>query len=162
MSQEVTASRNYYKRLAEELAEADTPQARHQAVLDRHWETMREQDEPDDQYFVGGFQEFHSKTPITVTNKYWPRRFEEMAEDPIPTTIINEAAPDNVIALPKSRSLHAVLCGALTNTQALLSRLEAGVTVPRQEQGEIVRLLYVATRHQVKALAAVLELDGLE
>jgi hypothetical protein len=63
MSQEVTASRNYYKRLAEELAEADTPQARHQAVLDRHWEAQREQDEPDDQYFVGGFQEFHSKTP---------------------------------------------------------------------------------------------------
>jgi hypothetical protein len=63
MSQEVTASRNYYKRLAEELAEADTPQARHQAVLDRHWEAMREQDAPDDQYFGGGFQEFHSKTP---------------------------------------------------------------------------------------------------
>jgi hypothetical protein len=26
----------------------------------------------------------------------------------------------------------------------------------------VVRLLYVATRHQVKALAAVLELEGLE
>ena len=63
MSDDNTASKNYYKRLAEELAEADTPQARHRAVLDRHWETMREQDEPDDQYFVGGFQEFHSKTP---------------------------------------------------------------------------------------------------
>ena len=34
--QEVTASRNYYRRLAEELREADTPQARHQAILDRH------------------------------------------------------------------------------------------------------------------------------
>jgi hypothetical protein len=55
-----------------------------------------------------------------------------------------------------------VLCEALTNTQALLARLEAGVTVPRQEQREIVRLLYVATWHQVKALAAVLELEGLE
>jgi hypothetical protein len=42
------------------------------------------------------------------------------------------------------------------------ARLEAGVTVPRDQQREIVRLLYVATRHQVKALAAVLELDGLE
>jgi hypothetical protein len=41
--------------------------------------------------------------------------------------------------------------------------LEAGrVTVPRQEQREIVRLLYVATRNQAKALAAVLELEGLE
>jgi hypothetical protein len=58
--------------------------------------------------------------------------------------------------------VHAVLCEALTNTQALLTRLEAGVTVPRQEQREVVRLLYVATRHQVKALAATLELDGLE
>jgi hypothetical protein len=39
------------------------------------------------------------------------------------------------------------------NTQALLARLEAGVHVPRSEQREVVRLLYVATRHQVKALA---------
>jgi hypothetical protein len=95
-------------------------------------------------------------------DRYWPRRFEEMAEDPTPTTILNEAAPDNVIALPKARSLHAVLCEALTNTKALLGRLEAGVVVPRSEQREVIRLLYVATRHQVKALAAVLELDGLE
>ena len=50
-------------------------------------------------------------------------------------------------------SMHAVLCEALTNTQALLARLEAGVHVPRSEQREAVRLLYVATRHQVKALA---------
>jgi hypothetical protein len=63
MTDDNTASKNYYRRLAEELAEADTPQARHQAVLDRHWQTMREQDAADDQYFVGGFQEFHSKTP---------------------------------------------------------------------------------------------------
>jgi hypothetical protein len=55
-----------------------------------------------------------------------------------------------------------VLCEALTNTQALLTRLEAGVTVPRDQQREVVRSLYVATRHQAKALAAVLELDGLE
>jgi len=48
------------------------------------------------------------------------------------------------------------------NTQAVLQRLELGVHVSRQEQQEVVRLLYVATRHQVKALAAVLELDGLE
>jgi hypothetical protein len=38
----------------------------------------------------------------------------------------------------------------------------AGVTVPRDRQREVVRLLYVATRHQVKALAAVLEFEGLE
>jgi len=35
----------------------------------------------------------------------------------------------------------------------LLARLEAGVDVPRSEQREVVRMLYVATRHQVKALA---------
>ena len=88
-----------------------------------------------------------------------------MAEDPIPVSLINQPLlPDNdrTLVRPNQRSLHAVLCEALTNTQALLTRLEAGVTVPRDQQREIVRLLYVATRHQVKALAAVLELEGLE
>jgi hypothetical protein len=63
VSDDTTTSKNYYKRIAQELAEADTPEARYQAVLDRHWETQRELDEPDDMYEVGGFQEFHSKTP---------------------------------------------------------------------------------------------------
>jgi hypothetical protein len=49
-------------RVAQELAEFDTPQARYQAVLDRHWESQREQDEPDDMYEVGGFIEYHSRT----------------------------------------------------------------------------------------------------
>jgi hypothetical protein len=40
--------------------------------------------------------------------------------------------------------------------------LEAGVTVPRNQQREVVRMLYVAAQHQAKALSAVLELDGLE
>jgi hypothetical protein len=98
-------------------------------------------------------------------NRYWPRRFDEMASDPVPVTWINERPPpDNVrtFVRPTQRSLHAVLCEALTNTQALLCRLEAGVRVPRQEQREIVRLLYVATRNQAKALIATLELQGLE
>jgi hypothetical protein len=97
--------------------------------------------------------------------KYWPRTSEELAEDPIPRSFINQPLPpDNIRTLlrPNQRSLHAVLCEALTNTQALLMRLEAGVTVPRDQQREIVRLLYVATRHQVRALSAVLELEGLE
>jgi hypothetical protein len=51
---------------------------------------------------------------------------------------------------------------ALTNTQGLLSRLEAGVVVPRDQHRETVRALYVATRRQVRALAATLELEGLE
>jgi len=54
------------------------------------------------------------------------------------------------------------LVESLTNTKALLTRLEAGVHVARNEQREVIRLLYVATRHQVKALAACLELEGLE
>ena len=97
--------------------------------------------------------------------KYWPRTSEELAEDPIPVSLINQPLPpDNVRTLvrPNQRSLHAVLCEALTNTQALLTRLEAGVTVPRDQQREIVRLLYVATRNQAKALIATLELEGLE
>jgi hypothetical protein len=97
--------------------------------------------------------------------QYWPRQFDELAGDPTPVTFINEPVPpDNVRALaqPKARSLHAVLVESLNSTQALLTRLESGVTVPRNDQREIIRLLYVATRHQVKALAAVLELEGLE
>jgi len=98
-------------------------------------------------------------------SRFQPRSIEELAGDPTPVTLIKEPLPpDNVRALvrPMQRSLHAVLCEALTNTQALLARLEAGVTVPGDAQREIVRLLYVATRQQVKALAAVLELEGLE
>jgi hypothetical protein len=98
-----------------------------------------------------------------VSKKYWPRTPEELTDDPIPASLINEPLlSDNVIALPKARSLHAVLCEAQANTQALLTRLEAGVTVPRDQQREVVRELYVQTRRQVKALAAVLELEGLE
>src|SRR5262249_53734571 len=103
------------------------------------------------------------KEVSTSDDKYRPRQLEEIEGNGI--SIINEPIPpDNVRALvpPSQRSLHAVLCEALTNMQALLARLEAGVTVPRDQQREVVRLLYVATRHQVKALAAVLELEGLE
>jgi len=69
--------------------------------------------------------------------------------------------PDNVIPLPKAGSRHAVLCEALTSNRALLPRLELSVVVPKDQQREVVRL-YVATKHQAKALAAVLELEGLE
>ena len=67
-----------------------------------------------------------------------------------------------MVSLPKVRPLHAVLIENLNSTRALLRRLEDGVHVPRQEQREVVRLLYVATRHQVQALTACLELEGLE
>jgi hypothetical protein len=63
MSDDNTASKNYYKRIAQELAEFDTPQARYQAVLDRHWEAQRDWEfEDDDMYEVGGFIEYHSWT----------------------------------------------------------------------------------------------------
>ena len=88
-----------------------------------------------------------------------------MAEDAVPTSLINKPVPpDNVSTLvPRQRSIHAVLVESLNSTQALLTRLESGrICVPREAQREVVRLLYVATRHQVKALTACLELEGLE
>jgi hypothetical protein len=99
-----------------------------------------------------------------LDDKYRPRQFEELVEDSIPTTIINEPVPpDNVATLvPRQRSIYAMLVENLNSTQALLTRLESGVHVPRQEQREVIRLLYIATRNQTKALAAVLALDGLE
>ena len=88
-----------------------------------------------------------------------------MASDRSPVSWLNEPVPpDNVrnIGRAARRPLHAVLVESLNSTRALLQRLEAGVTVPRQAQREVIRLLYVATRHQRDALAAVLELEGLE
>ena len=79
--------------------------------------------------------------------------------------LINEPlAPDNVSTLVrvKQRSLHATLVESLTSMRALLQRLELGVHVPRDQQRETVRALYVQTRRQVQALAATLELEGLE
>ena len=97
-------------------------------------------------------------------DRYWPRQFDELADDPTPVTLINEPVPpDNVATLvPRQRSIYAMLVENLNSTQALLTRLESGVHVPRQEQREVIRLLYIATRNQTKALAAVLALDGLE
>ena len=95
-----------------------------------------------------------------MTNKYWPAQIDEIENRR--SLICEPLPPDNVVSLPKSRPLHAVLVENLNSTQALLLRLEDGVCVPKNAQREIVRLLYLATRHQVKALAAVLELEGLE
>jgi hypothetical protein len=95
-------------------------------------------------------------------DKYRPRSFVLDDPSPDPVSLINEpVAPDNVSTLVRAnqRSFHAVLCEALSNTKGLLARLEAEVHVAREEQREVIRLLYVATRHQVKALAAVLEFE---
>jgi hypothetical protein len=98
-------------------------------------------------------------------DRYWPRDIAEVEEK---VSLINEplVAPDGTTALPvcyRERPLHAVLCESLKQTKELLTRLEArGVYVPKDAQREVVRLLYVATRNQVKALAATLELERLE
>jgi hypothetical protein len=64
VSDDNTASRNYYKRIAQELAEAETPQARAQAILDRHWQSMRDLEFEDDDYIeIGGFRERRSAMP---------------------------------------------------------------------------------------------------
>jgi len=79
--------------------------------------------------------------------------------------LINEPLPpDNVRSIVRAerRSLYAVLIESLNSTQALLARLEAGVHVPCDQQREVVRSLYVATRNQARALIATLELQGLE
>jgi len=95
-----------------------------------------------------------------VTNKYWPAQIDEVEDRP--SLIKEPLPPDNVIALPKTRSLYAMLCQTLIDTQALLARMEAGVQVQHNEQREVVRALYVASRNQAKALIATLELEGLE
>ena len=91
--------------------------------------------------------------------RYWPRQFEELQADAIPRTLINEPMLDNVIALPKPRSLHASLCETLASSRGLLVRLENGVRASPGEAQEVVRELYVATRNQVRALSAALEQD---
>jgi hypothetical protein len=61
-SKEVTASQNYNKRLAEELAEAEAH--KNQLALDRWWESQREfEAEANDYYQVGGYLERWSQTP---------------------------------------------------------------------------------------------------
>ena len=50
----------------------------------------------------------------------------------------------------------------LCSTRALLRQLEDGVSVSNDAQCEIIRLLFASTRHQLKALAATLECEGLE
>jgi hypothetical protein len=55
--------------------------------------------------------------------KFRPRTIEELETDPTPVTLLNEPLPpDNVSTIVRAnqRSLHAVLCEALTNTKGLL------------------------------------------
>jgi hypothetical protein len=96
-----------------------------------------------------------------VTNRYWPRTSEELAEDPIPVSFISQPLPpDNVTALPPkvAHSLHAVLCDALASNRGLLQRLELGMQAPPGEARVAVRELYVQMRRTVAVLSRCLEL----
>ena len=57
-------------------------------------------------------------------DRYWPRQFEEMADDPIPRTLITEPVRDDVgVVVPvRRRSLHSMLAQSLTDTESLLAR----------------------------------------
>jgi hypothetical protein len=54
----------YNRRLAQEYAELDDPRVKAQMQLDRWWQSQRDLEfQEDDMYEVGGFLEYHSKTP---------------------------------------------------------------------------------------------------
>ena len=100
-------------------------------------------------------------------DRYRLADIEKLEEKP---SLINEPIREVIELRPgqSAASLHALLVGVRNQAQALLERLETrGVYVPREGQREVVRALvvralYVATRNQVRALSAVLELEGLE
>jgi hypothetical protein len=70
MSDDNTATKNYYSRIAAEYAELDDPLVKAQMQLDRWWELQRDLDwEEDDVYTVGGFQERWSQTPSYTKSK---------------------------------------------------------------------------------------------
>jgi hypothetical protein len=96
-----------------------------------------------------------------MSSKYWPRTSEELAEDPIPVSFINQPVPpDNVGVLVPSqqRSLHAVIAQSLKDTEALIGRLELGVRVADSGRA-LIRELYVQARKQREVLSAVLRLE---
>jgi hypothetical protein len=96
-------------------------------------------------------------------DRYRPADIAEVEQK---VSLLNEPVHDEVIELrpgQSAASLYALLVGLRNQAQALLERLETrGVYVPSAGQREVVRALYVATRNQVRALAACLELEGLE
>jgi len=70
MSDDNTASKNYYKRIAAEYAELDDPRVKAQMQLDRWWQAQRDfETEFDDYYEVGGFLERWSQTPSFTKTK---------------------------------------------------------------------------------------------
>jgi hypothetical protein len=69
--------------------------------------------------------------------KYWPRQFDEMAEDPVPVSFLNEPLP------AEARPLHAIVAQSLADVEGLIARLETtGVRVADSGRG-LIRDLYV-------------------
>jgi hypothetical protein len=70
MSDDNAYNKNYYRRIAEELAEADEPRNRAQAQLDHWWQAQRDFETGfDDFYECGGFLERWSRTPSYTKSK---------------------------------------------------------------------------------------------
>jgi hypothetical protein len=67
-------------------------------------------------------------------DRYHPRQFDEITDNG--TSLINEVPPENVVSIVRTgeRPIHTVLVESLNSTQALLTRLENGVHVPRNNQ----------------------------
>ena len=69
------ANKNYNKRLAQEYAELEDPLVKAQMQLDHWWQMRRDlEEELDDTYMVGGFQERWSQTPSytkSTRDRYW-------------------------------------------------------------------------------------------
>ena len=95
-----------------------------------------------------------------MDDKYWPRTIDEMVEDPIPVTMINEPVHENVgVLVPRGqRSLHAIIAQNLKDVEGLIARLELGVRVADSGRA-LTRDLYVQCRKQREVLTAVLRLE---
>ena len=96
-----------------------------------------------------------------MDGKYTPRTLEELADDSIPVTVLNEPLPPEnvgVLVPARRRPIHALIAECLASTEALVNRLELGVRVA-DSQRPVIRELYVQCRKQREVLAAVLRLD---
>ena len=95
------------------------------------------------------------------SDRYHPRTAEELAQDPIPRSLVSQPLPpDNVgVLVPsKQRSLHAIVAQNLADTETLIARLELGVAVADSGRA-FIRELYVQCRRQREVLAAALRLE---
>jgi hypothetical protein len=91
-------------------------------------------------------------------DRYHPRGFGEMADDPTVVSLINEPVlPGSVgVIVPgQRRSLHSLLVQNLADVESLIARLEGGVGVADSGRA-LIRALYVACRRQREVLAAAL------